>query len=126
MRKTIKSLQFKAEYYSKKVERLSTNEVQNEEIGKLVDLIANSEDGRHQLTQICREANGIRIRTGLGDVVKRVWEDDCDDWNQFKHDQETNSKCICHYIIIITVRFFLTIASGSKGNRWSSVTIRLG
>ena len=74
MSKTIKSLQFKAKYYSAKVERLSTNEFQNEEIGKLVDSIINSEDGCRQLNEIFSEADGVN--TELGDVVKEIWEDD--------------------------------------------------
>ena len=90
MRKTIKHLQFKAEYYLRKVEQLSADEVQNEEIGKLVDSIVDSQDGHRQLVEIFTEADGVTA--GLGDVIKEIWENDRNEWNQFKCDQETNKQ----------------------------------
>ena len=47
MRKSIKNLQVKADYYSMRIERPSMNEEQNKEIGDLVQAIANSDNG-HQ------------------------------------------------------------------------------
>ena len=35
------------------------------------------------------EADGVTA--GLGDVIKEIWENDHNEWNQFKCDQETNS-----------------------------------
>ena len=45
MRRTIKTLQLKSDYYSKRVERLVANDIQNMEIGTLVDTIVSSQDG---------------------------------------------------------------------------------
>lgn len=50
--KNIKSLQLKAEYYHNRVERLAANEEQNKEIGQLVDLVLNSQDGQTNLSNI--------------------------------------------------------------------------
>ena len=91
MRKTIKNLQSKTDYYSGKIERLSANEVQNEEIGKLVNAIVSSDNGCQKLDEIYAEANCVK--NGLGNQLKEIWKKDCTDWQQFLADQETNGKC---------------------------------
>lgn len=52
MGKAIKNLQCKTEYYSGKIERLSPNEVQNEEIRELVNAIISSDNGRQKIAEI--------------------------------------------------------------------------
>ena len=88
MRKTIHQLQSKVEYYSEKIERLSTNEVQNKEIGELVSSIVSTPHGHQQLCEILTEAE--RKHEGLGSVLKGIWEKDVSDWHQFQSDQEKN------------------------------------
>ncbi len=93
MRKSIKSLKFRASYYSEKVERfVSGDEVQNSDIGKLVESIVTSKMGREKLQEVYSEADAFH--EGLGGVVKQVWEEDYSDWHQFNKDQETNSKLV--------------------------------
>ena len=89
MRKTIHQLQSKVEYYSEKIERLSTNEVQNKEIGELVSSIISTPHGRQQLCEILTEAECKY--EGLGSVLKGIWEKDTSEWQQFQSDQEKNS-----------------------------------
>ena len=88
MSKTIHQLQSKVEYYSEKIERLSTNEVQNKEIGELVSSIVSTPNGCQQLRDILTEAE--RKHEGLGSVLKGIWEKDIGDWQQFQSDQENN------------------------------------
>ena len=88
MRKTIHQLQSKVEYYSEKIERLSTNEVQNKEIGELVSSIIATPQGCQQLREILTEAE--HKHEGLGSVLKGIWEKDIGDWQQFQSDQENN------------------------------------
>ena len=84
MRKTIHQLQSKVEYYSEKIERLSTNEVQNKEIGELVNSIISTPHGRQQHCEILTEAE--HKHEGLESVLKGIWEKDTGEWygNNFK------------------------------------------
>ena len=86
MTKAIHQLQSKVEYYSEKIERLSTNEVQNEEIGELVKSIITTPHGPQQLSDILTEAEATR--EGLGSVLKGIWEKNISDLKQFQSDQE--------------------------------------
>lgn len=90
MRKTIHQLQSKVEYYSEKIERLSTNEVQNKEIGELVSSIIATPQGCQQLREILIEAE--HKHEGLGSVLKGIWDKDIGDWQQFQSDQQDNGK----------------------------------
>ena len=86
MKVTIHKLQSRAEYYSDKIEHLSTSDVQNKEMGELVIAIANSSYGCHRLNEIFSEAEGVR--KGLGGIVEGIWERDINEWKQFESDQE--------------------------------------
>ena len=55
MRMTIRKLQSRAEYYSDKIVRLLTGDVQNKEIGELVNVIATSSCGCQKLREIFLE-----------------------------------------------------------------------
>lgn len=90
MRKTARSLKFAANYYSLKVEKTSINEIQNQEVGQLIDSIVISEEGQRHLQQIISEANDVT--SGLGNVVEEVWKEDYSQWMQFRDDQITNSR----------------------------------
>ena len=68
MRKTIRTLQLRSDYYSKRTERLATNDVQNMEIGKLVDTIVNSQDGQQRLAEVFSDAD--HANKGMGNVLK--------------------------------------------------------
>ena len=83
MRKTIRTLQLRSDYYSKRIERLATNDVQNMEIRKLVDTIVNSQDGQQRLAEVFSEAD--HANKGMGNVLKEIWENDNFEWNQFKN-----------------------------------------
>lgn len=101
MRRTIKSLHHKAEYYSKRVhERLATNETQNKEIGELVDMISTSANGCQELSRIFSQADSKY--SGMGKVLEDIWKNDHTDWNQFKEDQEMNGKfSFCAYMYFL-------------------------
>lgn len=60
MRKTIRALQLKSDDYSKRIERLVANDVQNMEIEKLVDTIINSQDGQQRLAEVFSEAHNVK------------------------------------------------------------------
>ena len=104
MRKAIKNLQCKTEYYSEKIERLLANEEQNKEIGELVNgelvngelvnAIVCSENGISKLKEIYTEANCLH--NGLGNQLQDIWSKDFSDWQQFQAD-----KHVCCSIIII-------------------------
>ena len=123
MRKTIRTPQLRSDYYSKRIERLATNDVQNMEIGKLVDTIVNSQDGQQRLAEVFSEAD--HANKGMGNVLKEIWENDNFKWNQFKIDQETNGKM--KFVRTLSVHSFLSlIATGRSSNKRSSITICLG
>ena len=87
MRKTIHQLQSKVEYYSEKIEHISTNEVQNKEIGELVNSIISTPHGCQKLRNL---AEAECKHEKLGSALKRIWERDIGDWQQFRRDQEMN------------------------------------
>ena len=88
MRKTIKNMQSKVEYCSKRIERLSANEDQNTEVGQLIDAVVSNDEGCRMLDEIYSEAE--RVKVGLGKVIRDNWDTDYSEWHQFKIDQETN------------------------------------
>ena len=88
MRKTIKNMQSKVEYCSKRIERLSANEDQNTEAGQLIDAVVSNDEGCRMLDEIYSEAE--RVKVGLGNVIRDNWDTDYSEWHQFKIDQETN------------------------------------
>ena len=64
MRDTIHRLKSKVEYFSRKIERLSTCDRQNKEIGQLVSSICATSIGKENLHSIYAEANDVK--QGLG------------------------------------------------------------
>ena len=99
MRKSIKNLQVKADYYSMRIERLSMNEEQNKEIGDLVQAIVNSDNGRQRLSEIYVKAD--QVRGGVGDQLKDIWTKDYTDWQQFQADQERNGESVFSFQMIL-------------------------
>ena len=90
MRATIHNLHSKVEYFSKRIDRLSANDVQNNEIGHLVNSICDSSDGNKKLNEIFAEADSVCH--GLGCAVKKIWEKDVGDWKEFLENQKNNGK----------------------------------
>lgn len=78
---SIRKLQARAEYYKEVVERSSISDVQNEEIGELVDAVIASSECRKKLDEIYSEAEAVH--EGLGKTVESIWNKDVDDWKQF-------------------------------------------
>ena len=85
---SIHKLRSTAEYYADRIERIALTDVQNEEIGQLVDAVATSSDGMGSLDKIYSEADAAN--EGLGETVKCIWDKDANDWKQFQTDQERN------------------------------------
>lgn len=71
MQKTIRTLRLKSEYYSKRVEQLATNDIQNNEIRQLIDEITSSDDGQKQINEIYSEADNVRCICNC--VVSSNW-----------------------------------------------------
>ncbi len=93
MRETIHHLKCQVKYSSGIIDRLSTNEKQNREIGHLVNSICVSSHGSDSLQEVFFEADNIQH--GLGDIVKGIWEKEVfSDWKQFLENQENNGKCM--------------------------------
>ena len=57
-------------------------------------------------------------------MLRSIWEQDTNTcMSQFSGDQETNSEV--NIFVIIMFMLLSIIVTGRKGNRWSSITIRL-
>ena len=117
MRKAIHTLKSKVVYHFEKIQRISANEVQNKELGELVDAITTSSEAGS-------------TQEGVEHALKGIWENDVSDWRQFKIDQEQNSKCLynCNYYCFYKkiILCIIIIVTSRSSNRWSTVTIRLG
>ena len=74
---SIHKLRSTAEYYADRIERIALTDVQNEEIGQLVDAVATSSDGMGSLDKIYSEADAAN--EGLGETVKCIWDKDAND-----------------------------------------------
>ena len=81
MRMTIHKVQSRAEYYSDKIVCLSTGDVQNKEIGELVNVIATSSCDCQKLHEIFSEVEGIC--EGLRGIAEEIWERDVSECKQF-------------------------------------------
>ena len=58
---------------------MAANDVQNMEIGQLVDTIVASQEGQRHLSEVFSEAEGVA--KGAGNVLKEIWEKDNSEWN---------------------------------------------
>ena len=90
MSTTIHHLRGKVNYYSAKIECLSTTTSQNNDIGQLVNHITDSPDGCEKLKVVFKEADSVS--PGLGNKVKETRERDVSDWRQFLENQKNNGK----------------------------------
>ena len=72
----------------KKIERITTVDVQNNEIGELVSLIAKTD--QKELCSVYSEAESMK--EGCGTLLKKIWEENVNDWECFQMDQAINSK----------------------------------
>lgn len=78
---------------------------------------------RAQLEELLAGADGM----GKDDILRQTWRQDVEERIQFKKDQEKNGWSH-NYIMHLCTLFCqsINVAAGSKGNRWSLITIRMG
>ena len=96
MRREIVTLRTQAKSSAEKIERISMNDKQNDEITELIKSIDNSDDGQSALQSIFKEAD--EDGAGKGDMLKDIWEQDVSDMKQFYQDQQQNGE---HIIILL-------------------------
>ena len=59
--------------------------------------------------------------------MKEIWfTDKKRQTQQFANDQAANGKVCCCLLSIFVIIFGFLAATGSRGNRWSLITIRMG
>ncbi len=87
--------------------------------------ISSTEEGQLSLAEVFLEADSVSGK-GMGSALKDVWDNDKNEWTQFKIDQEANSKLVELLIDHLIHPLFCYSVTGRTTNKWSSVTIRLG
>lgn len=90
MRQDITTLRAKVKYSAEKIERISMNDIQNDELSGLIQSIKNSNHGQQALQSIFQEAE--ETGSGKGDILKGIWEQDVSDMSQFAG---INNKMVC-------------------------------
>ena len=88
MRKVIVDPTSLVKHTEKKIEMLSLPDQQNEEISELVQSIERSDEGQNELQKIFSEAE--QSGEGRGAIIKKIWENDISDMNQFSTDMKSN------------------------------------
>ena len=96
MRREIVTLRAQAKSNAQKIERMSVNDEQTEELYELIRSINSCDTGQQALQSIYREAESTGA--GKGELLKAIWEEDVTDANGFYQDQQKNSKCITYTI----------------------------
>ena len=119
-------------------------EEQEEELATLINAIDQNKAGESSLDEILSEAE--KSGEGRGQVLKSVWNTEREKASFFK-DQMKNSMlntlilpydlvcvCVCVCVLLhvhvwtylVCVCAYFTAETGSRGNRWSLITYRLG
>ena len=85
----IKTLRRRLQHNAEEIDRLSMNDIQNEELADLIRSIQKSDHGQQELQSIYREAE--ETGTGKGDLLRSIWDQDVADIDKFYQDQHSNS-----------------------------------
>ena len=92
MRREIANLRSQDKRSAKKIERISMNDKQSDEIAELIKAIDNSDHCQHALQSISQEAN--KSGEGKGHILRGIWEQDVSDMKRFYQDQKQNGEYI--------------------------------
>ena len=94
------------------------NEEQHTEMCSIVERTENDD-----LEKLFKEGN----EHGVGELMKEIWfTDKKRQTQQFANDQAANGKVCCCLLSIFVIILGFLAATGSRGNRWSLITIRMG
>ena len=99
--------------------------VQDDELTRLVQAI--EEKGKEHLESVFSEAD--QTGEGNGDELRRAWERDVSSRREFFQDQLKNRKLVVvSHVLVLFIRNIchLFVGTSSRGNRWNSITFRVG
>ena len=100
---------------------VNVGEASNEELLGVVAHIHRK--SRSELEAILTEADKV----GKGDILREKWKQDVEDRISFDRDQRKNGMLpeqLTDFFNCVT--YVLCLVTGSRGNRWSMITIRMG
>ena len=92
-------------------------------MSNLISTIDSSATGTAILQDIYKEAE--QSGEGRGEVLKEIWRES-QDRALFFHDQKLNSKAFKILATTVDISIHWTVGTGSKGNRWSLISYRIG
>ena len=92
---------------------------QSNELLKLVSSIPDI--GKDELEKVLQEAD----KKGRGDRLRNIWKLDVEERLKFQKDQKKNGKFFSVHIHLHVFLLIFTV-SGKRGNRWSTITFRMG
>ena len=96
---------------------------QTNEMSNLISTIDSSATGTAILQDIYKEAE--QSGEGRGEVLKEIWRES-QDRALFFRDQKLNSKAFKILATTVDISIHWTVGTGSKGNRWSLISYRIG
>ena len=102
---------------------ITVDDHQTDEMSNLITAIDSTTMGTAILKDIYKEAE--ESGEGRGEVLKEIWRES-QDRALFFRDQKCNSKLLQILVINIDINTYLTVGTGSKGNRWSLISYRIG
>lgn len=117
------NVQYTRKLSAQKLARYKENEVmlneeQHTEMCSIVERTENDD-----LEKLFKEGN----EHGVGELMKEIWfTDKKRQTQQFANDQAANGKVCCCLLSIFVIILGFLAATGSRGNRWSLITIRMG
>ena len=96
--------------------------MQDEELMKLVQTIDDT--GTEHLEAVFSEAD--QVTEGNGEELRQTWERDVSSRKEFFQDQLKNRKWVDSWYAKLSLISVFCIDTSSRGNRWSTITFRVG
>lgn len=90
----VKCLRQRNERLTAKSERYEFEETQAQELACLVKAINEQEDGRAALESMYHDAEEFGGKAGKGELLRTIWKNDVEGFDEFTKDQEINSMCL--------------------------------